>query len=120
MKHINAVIIGVSIIAAAALIVFNLPRYQYACTTVQRVDSNGSITEDSENFIFDMVSAKLYSKTSTYTITDTGQLVFSSQTVRKPAVRSALKVWKKLYEVFGDRMFTGAEWKEWKKANGWN
>lgn len=120
MKHINAIIIGASIIAAAALIVFNLPRYQYVRTTIQRVDSNGSITEDSESYIFDMVSARLYNKSSTYTITDTGQLIYSSQTVGKPPVRSSLKVWKKQYEVFRNRVFTAAEWKEWKKANGWD
>ncbi len=116
MKHINAIIIGASIVAAAALIVFNLPRYQYARTRVQRVASDGSITEDSESFIFDMVSARLYSKSSICTITGGGLLVFANQTVFEPPVRSALKVWEKQYEVFGDRMFTGAEWKKWKKT----
>jgi hypothetical protein len=57
----------------------------------------------------------LYSKSSICTITGGGLLVFANQTVFEPPVRSALKVWEKQYEVFGDRMFTGAEWKNGKK-----
>ena len=119
MKHLNAIIIGASIVAVGVMITLNLPRYQYACSTIQRVDADGTITEDSESYIFDMVSARLHSRSQRIKTKD-GEPYFHANAVGKPPTRSTLKAWKKQYEVFGDRLFKSSEWKYWKRANGWD
>lgn len=124
MKTKNAIIIGASIVIAALIIVWRMPRYQYCqtCCFGPR-NSEGESTEYVEDTVFDMVTGKAYRHSSSVAFDKEGRVQpkFTLHQVYKMPRRPLIKAWKKQLEVFPDEgIYHSSQWNAWKRENGWD
>ena len=75
MKHLNAIVIAVSVLLASLLIIWRMPRYQYFRIQHRSTDKDGDTTYDTDSYVFDMVTGKLHTHASFQFISPDGKFI---------------------------------------------
>ena len=118
MKHLNAIVIAVSILISSLLIIWRMPRYQYFTTEESDGEKDGVVSGVGHEYVFDMVTGKLYGHTYSYaTSVTTGKTAGDHNNWAEPKHR-AIDVWAKRREIFGKKC-TLDEWNQWAKEHNW-